>query len=147
MEESRQTTVLFADVSGSTKLYETAGDAAALTAIGRCIERMRKAAESTGGRVVKTIGDEIMALFPSPDAAAGAASEMHATIEQLPEVGGAKLGVRVGFHSGPVIQREDDVFGDTVNMAARLGEQAGEGPNIIPDRKAGRVIPPVQAFT
>src|SRR2546427_5793917 len=57
MEESRQTTVLFADVSGSTKLYETAGDAAALTAIGRCIERMRKAAESTGGRVVKTIGD------------------------------------------------------------------------------------------
>src|SRR5437762_11315793 len=74
MEESRQTTVLFADVSGSTKLYETAGDAAALTAIGRCIERMRKAAESTGGRVVKTIGDEIMALFPSPDAAAGAAA-------------------------------------------------------------------------
>src|SRR5438132_753259 len=124
MEDSRQTTVLFADVSGSTKLYETAGDAAALTAIGRCIEHMRKAAESTGGRVVKTIGDEIMALFPSPDAAAGAASEMHATIEQLPEVGGAKLGVRVGFHSGPVIQREDDVFGDTVNMAARLGEQA-----------------------
>ena len=58
MEESRQTTVLFADVSGSTKLYETAGDAAALTAIGRCIERMRKAAESTGGRVVKTIGDD-----------------------------------------------------------------------------------------
>src|SRR5437899_382397 len=103
MEESRQTTVLFADVSGSTKLYETAGDAVALTAIGRCIERMRKAAESTGGRVVKTIGDEIMALFPSPDAAAGAASEMHATIEQLPEVGGAKLGVRVGFHSGPVV--------------------------------------------
>ena len=41
MEESRQTTVLFADVSGSTKLYETAGDAAALTAIGRCIEHMR----------------------------------------------------------------------------------------------------------
>src|SRR5438046_8158566 len=99
MEESQQTTVLFADVSGSTKLYETAGDAAALTAIGRCIDHMRKAAESTGGRVVKTIGDEIMALFPSPDAAAGAASEMHATIEQLPEVGGARLGVRVGFRS------------------------------------------------
>src|SRR2546425_8828211 len=79
MEESRQATVLFADVSSRPKLYETAGDAAALTAIGRCIERMRKAAESTGGRVVKTIGDEIMALFPSPDAAAGAASEMHAT--------------------------------------------------------------------
>src|ERR1700704_873287 len=127
MEDSRQTTVLFADVSGSTKLYETAGDAAALTAIGRCIEGMRKAADTTGGRGVQTIGDERMALCPSPDAAAGAAAEMHATIEQLPEVGGTKLGVRVGFHSGPVIQRENDVFGDTVNMAARLGEQAGEG--------------------
>src|SRR2546428_4098937 len=147
MEESRQTTVLFADVSGSTKLYETAGDAAALTAIGRCIERMRKAAESTGGRVVKTIGDEIMALFPSPDAAAGAASDMHATIEQLPEVGGSKLGVRVGFHSGPVIQREDDVFGDTVNMAARLVEQAGKGQIIISHETAEPFSPAFRAFT
>src|SRR2546425_4618597 len=147
MEESRQTTVLFADVSGSTKLYETAGDAAALTAIGRCIERMRKAAESTGGRVVKTIGDEIMALFPSPDAAAGAASEMHATIEQLPEVGGVKLGVRVGFHSGPVIHREDDVFGDTVNMAARLVEQAGKGQIIISHETAELFSPAVRVFT
>src|SRR5205823_13794435 len=111
MEESRQTTVLFADVSGSTKLYETAGDAAALTAIGRCIERMRTAAESTGGRVVKTIGDEIMALFPSPDAAAGAASEMRAPIEQLPEGGGAKVGLRVGLPSGPGSHREADAFG------------------------------------
>src|SRR2546426_7340528 len=147
MEESRQTTVLFADVSGSTKLYETAGDAAALTAIGRCIEHMRKAAESTGGRVVKTIGDEIMALFPSPDAAAGAASEMHATIEQLPEVGGAKLRVRGGFHSGPVIQREDEVFGDTVNMAARLVEQAGKGQIIISHETAELFSPAVRMFT
>jgi len=147
MEDSRQTTVLFADVSGSTKLYETAGDAAALTAIGRCIERMRKAAESTGGRVVKTIGDEIMALFPSPDAAAGAASEMHATIEQLPEVGGTRLGVRVGFHSGPVIQRDDDVFGDTVNMAARLVEQAGKGQIIISHETAELFSPAFRMFT
>src|SRR2546421_11796884 len=101
MEESRQTTVLFADVSGSTKLYETAGDAAALTAIGRCIERMRKAAESTGGRVVKTIGDEIMALFPSPDAAAGAAPRKAAPIEPPPEVRGAHPGGRGGLPHGP----------------------------------------------
>src|SRR2546425_4775341 len=105
MEESRQTTVLFADVSGSTKLYETAGDAAALTAIGRCIERMRKAAEATGGRVVKTIGDEIMALFPSPDAAAGAPPEMHAPLQQPPEDGGAQPGVRVRVFTRPVSPR------------------------------------------
>jgi adenylate cyclase len=147
MELSRQTTVLFADVSGSTKLYETAGDAAALTAIGHCIEHLRKAAESTGGRVVKTIGDAIMALFPSPDAAAGAASEMHATIEKLPEVGGTKLGVRVGFHSGPVIQRDNDVFGDTVNIAARLVEQAGKGQIIISHETAELLSPAFRIFT
>src|SRR3989441_11178685 len=121
MEESRQATVLFADVSSRPKLYETAGDAAALTAIGRCIERMRKAAESTGGRVVKTIGGEIMALFPSPDAAAGAASEMHATIEQLAEVGGGKLGGGGGLSSGAGVQRGGDGFGGTVDNGPRLG--------------------------
>src|SRR5256885_11666839 len=106
MEESRQTTVLFADVSGSTKLYETAGDAVALTAIGRCIERMRKAAESTGGRVVKTIGDEIMALFPSPDAAAGAAPQKPPTIQPLPGGGGGQLRGRGRLHSRPALPRQ-----------------------------------------
>src|SRR3989449_4306065 len=121
MEESRQTTVLFADVSGSTKLYETAGDAAALTAIGHCIERMRKAAESTGGRVVETIGDEIMALFPSPDAAAGRASPIEATLQQLPEVGRANIRVRARLSSRPGIQAGGDVFGRTGKLAPRLG--------------------------
>ncbi len=119
--------MLFADVSGSTRLYETAGDAAALDAIGRCIERLSQAAESTGGRVLKTMGDEVMVLFPTPDAAASAASEMHAAVDTLPPVNGTKLGVRIGFHSGPVIQRDNDVFGDTVNLAARLVEQAQKG--------------------
>src|SRR5438132_6579691 len=73
-----EATVLFADVSGSTRLIETAGDAVALKAIARCIERLRTAAESTGGQVVKTIGDEVMVLFPTPDAAVQAArSEEH----------------------------------------------------------------------
>src|SRR6267378_1328375 len=82
-------TILFADVSGSHKLIETAGNAVALTAIARCIDRLRKAAESTGGRVVKTLGDEVMVLFDTPDAAAKAAlvvpdqmaSRKHCTVE------------------------------------------------------------------
>ena len=69
-EQSRETTVLFADVSGSTKLYETIGDAAAHEAIARCLGKLREAAEKSGGRLVKTIGDEVMVLFPGPDAAA-----------------------------------------------------------------------------
>src|SRR5713226_4339320 len=146
-ERSRQITVLFADVSGSSRLYETAGDAAALDAIGRCIERLSQAAESIGGRVLKTIGDEVMVLFPTPDAAASAASEMHAAVEALPPIHGTKLGVRIGFHSGPVIQRDNDVFGDTVNLAARLVEQAVKGQIIISLETAELLSPAFRMFT
>src|SRR2546430_10947541 len=97
-ERSRQTTVLFADVSGSTSLYETAGDVAALDAIGLCIGRLSQAAESTGGRELKTMGDQGMVLLPTPDAAANRASEMHAAPATLPPGHGTKLGVRIGFH-------------------------------------------------
>src|SRR5438093_1533270 len=60
MEDSRQSTVLFADVSGSTQLYQAAGDTTAHGAISGCLELMRKAVEGARGRVVKTIGDEVM---------------------------------------------------------------------------------------
>jgi adenylate cyclase len=146
-ERSRLTTVLFADVSGSTRLYETEGDAAALDAIGRCIERLSQAAESTGGRVLKTIGDEVMVLFPTPDAAASAASEMHAAVESLPPVHGTKLGVRIGFHSGPVIQRDNDVFGDTVNLAARLVERARKGQIITSQETLQQLSPALRALS
>jgi adenylate cyclase len=124
-------TVLFADVSGSTSLYEIAGDDAALEAISACLAAARAATEACGGRVVKTMGDEIMSIFPEPDAAANAAADIQARIEALPEVAGKKLGVRVGFHHGPVLQRDDDVFGDTVNLAARLVAQAKKGEIIL----------------
>lgn len=120
----RQTTVLFADLSGSTRLYEAAGDDKALEVIGRCIDTLCRAAEAAGGRVIKTIGDEVMALFATPDQAADAAMRMQTGINALPTIGGSKLAVRIGFHAGPVIQRENDVFGDTVNLASRLAEQA-----------------------
>src|SRR5207244_6332533 len=109
-ERSRQTTVLFADVSGSTSLYETAGDVAALDAIGLCIGRLSQAAESTGGRVLKTMGDEVMVLFPTPDAAANGASEMHAAVATRPPVNGTKLGARSGAHCGPAAQPHKDAL-------------------------------------
>ncbi len=139
MDREREVAVLFADVSGSTKLYETEGDKVALEAIARCIEVLRQATGSGGGRVVKTIGDEVMAVFPSPDAAATAAANMQGGIEALPPVGTTKLAVRIGFHCGPVLQRENDIFGDTVNMAARLVEQSGKGQIITSSETADRL--------
>jgi adenylate cyclase len=137
----RLATVLFADVSESTKLYETAGDAMALEAISGCLKAARLATEASGGRVVKTIGDEVMGLFPGPDAAANAAADIQGKVDALPIVAGTKLGVRIGFHHGPVLQRDDDVFGDTVNLAARLVAQAKKGEIITSSETAAQLGP------
>ena len=141
-EAARPATVLFADVSESTKLYETAGDAIAQAAIGKCIEAMKRAAEATGGRVVKTIGDEVMAIFRMPDAAAAAAAEMQGTVDLMPIVAGTKLALRIGFHGGPVIQKDNDVFGDTVNLAARLVATAVKG-QIITSSETAKLLGPM----
>ena len=71
-EQQAQAAVLFADVSGSTKLYETAGDQVAKAAIDECVKIMRERTEAAQGRVIKTIGDEVMSSFPTADAAADA---------------------------------------------------------------------------
>jgi adenylate cyclase len=119
-DENKAMTVLFADVCGSTRLYETLGDAQALATIGRCVSVMSAACAGHGGRVVKTIGDEAMAVFASADSAANAAAEMQARIAAEPAAGGTRLAIRVGFHEGPTIEADGDVFGDSVNVAARM---------------------------
>ena len=146
MDQARQVTVLFADVSGSTKLYESEGDEVAMEAIARCLDQLRQTVESSGGRVVKTIGDAVMAVFPTPDAAAFAASNMQYAIDALPLVGATKLGVRIGFHCGPVIQSDNDIFGDTVNLAARLVEQAARSQIITSHETSDRLGPVFRNF-
>ena len=115
--------------------------------IARCIERVRDAAESTGGQVVKTNGDKVMVLFASADAAAHAATRMHATIAALPEIGGAKLGVQVGFHSGPVYRCDEDLLGDTVKLASRMVEQAQKGQTITSQQTAALLSPSLRAHS
>lgn len=116
----RYLAVLFADVSGSTKLYERLGDAEAMHAVDRVIKRMERGIQGFKGRLVKTIGDEVMATFNSAEDAFMAAVEMQQRITDLPAVSGVKLTIRVGFHFGPAIEENNDVFGDTVNTAARI---------------------------
>ena len=123
----RNLCVLFADVSGSTRLYEKLGDKEALHAVERCINRMTRATEQFKGRVIKTIGDEVMAVFDSAEAGMDAASSMQQRVDDLPPVRGIKLAIRVGFHFGPAIEEAKDVFGDTVNTAARMAGLAKAG--------------------
>jgi adenylate cyclase len=120
--------VMFADVSGSTKLYETVGDMAAFETIARCIALMKASSQASGGRIVKTIGDEVMAAFPSAERAMQAAIDMQLAIAELPTIGTSPMSLRIGFHYGPVLpDQSGDVFGDTVNLAARLRELASAG--------------------
>lgn len=119
--------VLFADVSGSTKLYEAVGDAAAHAAIDLCVKLFAGITEQHGGRVVKTIGDEVMAIFPSAPPAGRAAVDIQLGIAGMAPVEKVRLGVRIGLHFGPVVERDGDVFGDTVNLSARLTEMASRG--------------------
>jgi class 3 adenylate cyclase len=124
MERPIQGAVLFADVSGSTKLYDTVGDKLAFAAVQACVNAFIEVTESNGGRVIKTIGDEVMALFPDGNVAAAAAIEMQNAVGSLEPTGGQRLGARIGFHFGSAIERDGDVFGDMVNLAARLSDVA-----------------------
>jgi adenylate cyclase len=137
----RETTVLFADVIGSTALYERAGDQAAAQAIHSCIQALHTATAASGGRVVRNIGDEIMALFPSASRAAEAATRMHVAVAVLPAVAGQQLALRIGFHTGRVVRRGDDFFGDTVNIASRLAAQATRGQVLTSAETAQKLSP------
>jgi adenylate cyclase len=127
MEDETKGCVLFADVSGSTKLYESIGDSAAHAAIDLCVKLFRALTEQHGGRVVKTIGDEVMAIFPDAASAGKAAVDIQLSVNDMAPIEKVQLGVRIGLHHGPVVARDGDVFGDTVNLAARLTEMASKG--------------------
>jgi adenylate cyclase len=147
MAEEGMSAVLFADVSGSTKLYETAGDAAAHAAIDRCITIMREKTVAAKGRVIKTIGDEVMSAFPTADNAGDAAIEMQLGIAELSPVGGTQLGIRVGFNYGPIVERDGDIFGDAVNLAARLAGVAAKGQIITAKDTVMRMSPMLKSST
>lgn len=120
--------VLFADVSDSTRLYESLGDTMAFGNVREIIALLKDITEACQGRVVKTIGDGLMCAFPLADHAANAAGEMHKKVAALPPLkSGKQLTIRVGFHFGPVIEDGEDVFGDSVNVAARMAGLALSG--------------------
>src|SRR5207302_122571 len=91
-------------------------------------------------------GDEVMAIFATPDAAAKAAVKMHQCIEALPAVAGAEPALRVGFHSGPIMRCDRDVVGDTVKLAAKLVEQAQKGQTITTQQTGAQLSTGMRPF-
>jgi class 3 adenylate cyclase len=126
MARDSEVAILFADVVGSTQLYEQLGDILAREMVGRCLEIMRAATEENNCDVIKTMGDEIMATFPTADDAMNAAKRMQEKISldgSLAHENG-HVAIRIGCHFGPVVQEQRDIFGSAVHTANRMTSQA-----------------------
>ena len=129
MNRDIELAILFADVVGSTMLYEKLGDGKAREMVGICIETMKNATEQHGGTVIKTMGDEVMSTFPTADQAVNAANQMQRAIAAHPGLQNdlAHVAIRIGCHFGPVVLENRDVFGAAVHTANRMTSQAKAG--------------------
>ena len=135
--------ILFADVVGSTRIYEVMGDSRARDMILTCVEIMRTATELNQGTVIKTIGDEIMATFPTADSALNAGSRMQHDIRTNSnlQVEGQPIAIRIGCHFGPVVLENRDIFGAAVHTANRMTSQAKAGQIMITAAMVDRLAP------
>lgn len=112
-------TIFFADVAGSTRLYETLGDHSAQQAVAECLSFLSETVTAHRGVVIKTLGDAVMARFDSADDALLAALDAQ-TGASLRRFGGQQLRLYAGFHHGDAVLADGDAFGDAVNVAARV---------------------------
>ena len=125
MAKDLEVAILFADVVGSTQLYDKFGDTKASETVAACLEVMKDATQQYNGKVIKTIGDEVMATFPTVDEAMSAAIMMHTRIAQdNKEDDRIAVSIRIGCHYGPVVQEQNDIFGAAVHTANRMTSQA-----------------------
>lgn len=123
--------IMFADISGSTRLYDRLGDAVARQLVAQCLGLMADVVHKYAGIVIKTIGDEIMCTFETAGSCVDCAVELQeAVAEDLPTMNPstpADMTIRIGLHHGMAIEEKGDVFGDAVNMAARMAGLAKGG--------------------
>ena len=132
-------TVLFADLRGSTALYETLGNAEATSVVTHCVNALAAPVNNHHGQVVKTLGDGLMAVFDAAASAVQASMQMHDLLEGMVSRGserGASSGLRglrlqIGLARGEVVEMAGDCFGDAVNVAARLLDHAGDNETLV----------------
>ncbi len=124
MSQSRPLTILFADVSGSTRLFESRGDVEARRLIASVLDALSIICRQYGGKVIKTIGDEVMCTLPTPLDGLLAACDMQRKLSRDVNFIKDNLAVRIGLHHGNALEENDDVFGDAVNVAARMASLA-----------------------
>ena len=127
-------TVLFADLRGSTSMYEKLGNVDATTVVTQSVALLARIVTNTHGQVVKTLGDGLLAMFESPSFAVAAADEMHLSMQRIDTPAPLMpLKLQVGLAMGEVMEISGDVFGDAVNVAARLLDHAGDNETLATD--------------
>jgi class 3 adenylate cyclase len=132
-------TVLFADICDSTRLYHDLGDSVAHTLAAQCLKVVADTTAANGGTVVKTIGDGAMVTFPTVFQSYKTAIEIQDALRD------GQLRMKIGFHVGPVIRADADVYGDTVNVAARVLARSGPGEILMSGACAERLRPEERA--
>jgi class 3 adenylate cyclase len=143
-------TILFTDLEGSTALYDRVGDLVAFDLVRDHFAALLTSIAAEGGAVVKTIGDAVMATFPTPDRAMRAALRMRAAMRDLNEaVGREDLALNIGLHGGPclavMLDERQDYFGQTVNVASRVQGLADPSAilatkSIVESANVGRIL-------
>jgi len=143
MGQDIELAIVFADVVGSTHIYDVMGDQRAREMVATCIQVMRSATEQHSGTVIKTMGDEVMSTFPTADDALNAAAQMQRQIVSHAElqVDGQPVALRIGCHFGPVVLESRDVFGATVHTANRMTSQAKGGQIVTTAATCERLSP------
>jgi class 3 adenylate cyclase len=140
MTQTIDRTVLFADLRGSTSMYETLGNSDASAVVTQSVALLARIVQLHKGHVVKTLGDGLMAMFITPASAVAAADDMHESLERVGAPGDGALALRarmvplklqVGLARGEVVEIAGDVFGDAVNVAARLLDHAGDNETLV----------------
>jgi class 3 adenylate cyclase len=128
-------TILFSDIKGFTAYFEKYGDVLGMAMLERHNNLLFPHIQGNGGRIIKTIGDSIMASFEDPSKAVRAAAEMQRALagdrDGRPDE--EHIHVRVGLHTGLGVLKDNDIFGDVVNAAARVQKQAQPNQILITD--------------
>lgn len=149
MVHDLEVAILFADVVGSTQLYDKFGDTKASETVAICLNVMKEATYKFNGTVIKTIGDEVMATFPTVDEAMGAASLMQTRISSDADNSAEHIpvSIRIGCHFGPVVQEVNDIFGAAVHTANRMTSQAKARQIVISGSTVEKMSPEIRAQT
>jgi class 3 adenylate cyclase len=133
--------ILFADIAGSTRLYEKLGDVIAHECVIQSLDHVSSIVGKHGGVVVEIVGDEIMCYFASIAAACRCACDVQSAFEHFRTSHGHTIGLRIGFHAGQTKLDFGHPFGDTVNVAARVSALAHSG-QILTTEDTTRWLPP-----